>query len=77
MALKSAQLCDIDPRIDDAGVKLFHVTVWSDELTKFATFTCATESAALALCAAIREHADRLYRAADYRGAAPEKPSLR
>lgn len=65
MSLASIQLCTIDPVDRAAGH--FAVTAYSDDGKQMAIFDCSSEHDALRLRTAIREHADRLRRAADYR----------
>lgn len=65
MSLASIQLCTIDPVDRAAGH--FAVTAYSDDGKQMAIFDCSSEPDALRLRTAIREHADRLRRAADYR----------
>ena len=65
MALKDIQFCHIDP-VNRAEGK-FEVTVHDDEGKQLAIFSCSSERSGLALRNAIREHADRLRRVADYR----------
>ena len=65
MPLKNIQLCHIDP-VDRAN-DVFDVTANSDDGKQLAVFRCSSESSALKLRSAIRDHADELRRAADYR----------
>ena len=65
MSLSNIQLCTIDA-VDRAAGK-FQVTVHSDDGKQLAIFDCTGEMEALKLRTAIREHADQLRRAADYR----------
>lgn len=65
MALQSIQQCHIDP-INRAEGK-FTVTVHADDGNQLAVFDCSSEADAIKLRNAIRDHADRLRRAADYR----------
>jgi hypothetical protein len=64
MALKIIQLCHMDPSNRAEGK--FTVTVHDEEGNKSAEFDCASEHDARQLRNAIREHADRLRRVADY-----------
>jgi hypothetical protein len=57
MALKSIQLCHIDP----VGDGKYTVSVHDDDDTKVATFKCSDVRAALTLRDAIRENADCLH----------------
>ena len=65
MALKSIQLATID--VVDRAEDRFSVTVHSDDGNMLATFACSSEHSARMLRDAIREHADRLHWAANYR----------
>jgi hypothetical protein len=65
MSLKSTQLCHMDS-VNRAEGK-FSVTVHSEDGNVQATFACSSERAAHALRNAIREHADKLHHAANYR----------
>lgn len=65
MALKNIQQAHMDP-VNRAEGK-FSVTVHSDDGNVMATFACSSEHDARALRDAIREHADRLHHAANYR----------
>lgn len=65
MPLKNIQLCTIDPSNRADGK--FDVTVHSDDGNQLAIFACSSEENALRLRSAIRENADFLRRAADYR----------
>lgn len=64
MSLKSIQLCHIDPV--NRAENVFEVTVHSDDQQQLAIFRCSSETGALKLRDAIREHADTLRRAANY-----------
>lgn len=69
MALKSIQLCHIDRvtvHADDGNDFVWEVTVHSDTQQQLAVFRCQTETDGLALRNAIREHAMKLRRVADY-----------
>jgi hypothetical protein len=69
MSLVSIQLCHMDRNArsgDVHGPEPFTVTVWSDNQKMFATFDCVDEAEAIQLRNAIREHAQRLRRVADY-----------
>jgi hypothetical protein len=65
MSLKNIQLAAINPinRLNN----LFEVVVHSDDGYQIAMFDCTGESGAIKLRDAIREHADKLRRAAEYR----------
>lgn len=65
MALTSIQLCHMDPSNRAEGK--FTVTINSDDGHQHATFDCNSEHDAIVLRNAIRDHADRLRRVADYR----------
>ena len=70
MSLKNIQLAAINP-INRAEGR-FEVVVHSDDGDQIAQFDCSSERDAITLRNAIREHADRLRHAADYR---PRKAS--
>ena len=65
MALQSTQLCHMDP-VDRASGK-FTVTCNTEAGDVLATFACSSEHDARQLRNAIRDHADKLARVADYR----------
>jgi hypothetical protein len=65
MSLKTILLCHMDP-VDRARDK-FTVTINSEDGNMLATFDCSSEHDARRLRDAIRDHADRLRRVADYR----------
>jgi len=65
VSLKDIQLAAINPI--DRAVGRFEVVVHSDDGNQIAQFDCSSEHAAIMLRNAIREHADRLRHAADYR----------
>lgn len=65
MSLKNIQLAAINP-INRAEGR-FEVVVHSDDGNQIAQFDCSSEHDAITLRNAIREHADRLRHAADYR----------
>ena len=65
MALKSIQLCHMDP--EDRANDKYSVTVHTEDGKVHATFDCSSEYDARVLRNAIREHADKLRRVADYR----------
>ena len=65
MALKSIQLCHMDPHNRKASE--FTVTVNNEGGNICATFYCTSERDARILRDAIREHSDGLLRVADYR----------
>lgn len=65
MSLKSIQLATISPSNRAEGK--FTVDVHSDDGNQLATFDCDSERDAVKLRDAIREHAARLRRVADYR----------
>ena len=67
MPLANIQLCHMDPQ--DRAKGKFTVTVHDDAGHLLATFDCSSEHDARQLRNAIREHADRLRRVADYRPA--------
>lgn len=71
MPLSNIQLCHMDPIDRAAGT--FSVTAHSDAGDQFATFRCSSEHAARDLRNAIRENADALHGARDYR----ERPGRR
>lgn len=64
MALKDIQLCHMDP-VDRAQDK-FTVTVHSEGGSLYAMFDCSSKHDARELRNAIRDHATRLKRVADY-----------
>lgn len=69
MPLQSIQLCHIDRvSLDRArdDTPAWDVTVHSDDQQQHATFRCTTEADGIALRNAIRQHADKLRRVADY-----------
>jgi hypothetical protein len=74
MSLASIGLCTIDPVDRPAGK--FDVTVNSDDGNQLAIFACSSEHDALRLRTAIREHADRLRRVADYRERQVKAPAI-
>ena len=69
MALKSIQLCHLDP-VDRTADK-FSVTINDDAGEQLAIFDVTGERNAVILRNGIREHADRLRRVADYRTKKP------
>ena len=71
MALKSIQLCHIDP-VNRATSK-FEVTVHNDEGDVLAIFSCGSEHDAIKLRNAT-QHAERLRRVADYRDSNAKAP---
>lgn len=64
MALKNIQLCHADAVNREEG--RFTVTVHHEDGNQLAVFDCSSEADAIALRNAIRDHADRLRRAANY-----------
>ena len=70
MALKSIQLATINS-VDRDNDK-FEVVVHSDDGNRLAIFDCSSEFGAIKLRNAIRDHADRLRRVADYSQGQPK-----
>lgn len=60
MPLKDIKLCHMDRHPTHSNPHEFHVTAWSDDGSKSATFVCQSEYDAHRLREAIRYHSNRL-----------------